>query len=108
MRLFQRTATEAEIKRQICEWLELKRCFFWVQRSSGMMRGKAYSSRYTKTGVPDILGVWNGQMIGIEVKRPGGRVSDDQAEFLTALNKAGGIGLVAYSLEDVIKTLEAA
>jgi len=35
------------------------------------------------------------------VKGPHGRLNEDQERFLTAVNESGGIGFIAYSLEDV-------
>jgi hypothetical protein len=41
--------------------------------------------------------------IGIEVKRPGGKLSPHQERFRDNLQQAGGVYVVAYSVEDVIK-----
>jgi len=39
------------------------------------------------------------------VKKPGGKVSEHQQNYLDRINKEGGIGFVAYSVEDVTKEL---
>jgi hypothetical protein len=56
-------------------------------------------------GVSNIIGVWNGRFLAIEVKRPEGRVSEDQEIFLNRIRQHGGIGFVARSTEDVITAL---
>jgi len=53
-------------------------------------------------GVPDIIGCFKGRFIGIEVKAPKGVVSSYQQNFIDRINEAGGIGIIARSLDDVI------
>jgi penicillin-binding protein-related factor A (putative recombinase) len=57
-------------------------------------------------GISDILGVYEGRFLAIEVKRPGGRVSSEQRAFIERVNEEGGVGFVAYSVDDVVKRLE--
>ena len=56
-------------------------------------------------GTSDILGVWQGKPLAIEVKTPTGRLSQYQAIFLERFARAGGISIVARSVEDVAKVL---
>lgn len=95
---------EGLIKNQICHWLALYSKLFWVQQA-GKIPGRINRSRFLRNGISDILGVWDGKMLAIEVKAPGGKLSNEQADFLDKVNLAGGIGFVAYSVEDVIKAL---
>jgi Holliday junction resolvase len=61
-----------------------------------------------KAGVSDILACYEGKFFAIEVKRPsGGVVSKLQKYHLEKVRKAGGIGLVARSWEDVERVLDA-
>jgi len=39
------------------------------------------------------------------VKTPGGRVTPQQQAFIDAVNRAGGLGLVARSEQDLINAL---
>jgi hypothetical protein len=98
--------TEAEIKREICEWLETKQweCMFWVQ-SAGKIPGRINRSRYQRNGIPDILGIWKMRPLAIEVKKPGGKISEEQRKFMLEFMEYGGIGIVAWSLDDVKKEL---
>lgn len=92
---------EQLIKRQIMDWLNAQpRCYVRVLQIGGI-RGRSNSSK----GMSDILGLWNGRGLAIEVKAKGGRMSKEQVEFLEAWNESGGIAIVAYSLEDVIQRL---
>lgn len=45
------------------------------------------------------------QYVGIEVKGPKGKQSDDQKEFQRHLEAAGGRYILAYSVEDVSAAL---
>lgn len=56
-------------------------------------------------GVPDIIGVYKGRFLGIEVKAAGGVLSDHQKNFIDRINAEGGIAFVAKSLDDVIENL---
>lgn len=46
-----------------------------------------------------------GRFLAIEVKNPGGRISPEQTAFLQTVVKAGGIGFVAHSCQEVIDKL---
>ena len=68
-----------------------------------------YNARPVKTGPPgisDLLG-WapGGRFLAVEVKTPGGRVTPQQQAFIDAVNRAGGLGLVARSEQDLINAL---
>lgn len=56
-------------------------------------------------GVPDILGIFQGRLLGIEVKTAAGKPSPDQERFIQNINDAGGIAFVARSVDDVIENL---
>jgi hypothetical protein len=55
--------------------------------------------------VADILGCYKGRLLAIEVKAPGGRLSDHQQVFMARVTKEGGIAIVAYSVDAVIGQL---
>lgn len=99
------TTPEGAIKKQICDWLAYQKCFFWIQQA-GKIPGRINKSKYLRNGISDILGVWNGRMLAIEVKAPGNKPSSDQTEFINAVNASGGIAFVAYSLEQVIEEIK--
>lgn len=57
-------------------------------------------------GSADLIG-WrlipgsHSQFVAIEVKTTEGRVTKAQKNFIDAVNKAGGLGIIARSLEDI-------
>ncbi len=58
-------------------------------------------------GGADLIG-WTatGQFLAVEVKAGRTVTTDDQTRFLAAVVKAGGIGIIARSVEDVISAIE--
>jgi len=88
--------TEAQITKQIRGVLNACRIFHWKNWSGPMTSPK---------GIADILGIYHGRFLAIEVKRPGIKASDNQQAFLDSVNEAGGIGFVAWFPEDVIREL---
>ncbi len=87
---------EADITKQIRDVLDLKGIWHWKQWQGPMSEPK---------GVSDILGCFEGKLLAIEVKVPGRYLTSDQVIFIDNVNTAGGIGFVAYSVEDVIEKL---
>lgn len=57
-------------------------------------------------GIADLLVCYDGKFVAIEVKRPNGRLTEDQEKFLHNVRAAGGIAFVAYSVDDVVKELD--
>ena len=88
-------SSEAAITKGIRDLLNRFQIFNW-KNWGGMMGTK---------GVPDILGIYKGQFLGIEVKTEKGKVSPEQEAFLENIRKHGGIGFVARSIDDVIDHL---
>lgn len=63
--------------------------------------------RYGLPGSPDIIGVHAGRAIGIEVKTAIGRQSDQQRRFAARWTAAGGLYVLARSVDDVRRALGA-
>lgn len=101
-----RAPLEKEIQAKIMQWLEYNKIFAWVNKTQGTFDPVRKTFRKNKKllkGVPDILGILpDGRFLGIEVKRPGGKVSPEQLDFIEKANGLGGVCFVAFSLEDVI------
>ena len=57
-------------------------------------------------GMPDVCILHLGKFYGIELKRDGGRASQDQLETIAAINLAQGFAWVAEGLPQTIKALE--
>ena len=65
--------------------------FFW----------KEHGGAYGTSGVPDIICCYRGRFLGLEVKRPGGRLTPLQKRTLARINAAGGIARRVENVEDV-------
>lgn len=75
--------------------------------SGGMRRGKSFYRFNDTAGVSDIVGLIPpaGRFLAIEVKRPGGRPTEQQRQWLDAVRAAGGVGLVVTGLDDLRQQL---
>lgn len=89
--------TEKQITANIRKYLSIKNIWHWKQWQGPMSQPR---------GVSDIVGILYGLMLAIEVKKPGGKLSDYQERFLENVNKRGGIAFVAFSVDDVIRVIE--
>ena len=93
--------TEAIIQRRCLKWLR-ENDFFAVKIHIGAIKIQGKSIPNPAAGHPDILAIRDGKYFGIEVKKPGGKVSPKQDEFHKKIEKAGGAVIVAYSLQSMI------
>lgn len=83
--------------------------FFWKNLSTGYFDGKAFrkqASPFAINGVPDILGVVNGMLIGFEVKAPNGVERPSQIAFRKRAISEGAKVATVRSLREVIAALE--
>lgn len=89
---------EQVIQKKICDYL--------VSLGSTIPMVYTAAGIYAKKGVSDILCCYKGRFLAIEVKRPGEKPTPIQLLFIEGINKCGGIGFWATSVEDVKKELE--
>ena len=87
--------TEKEITAAIRSFLKARGIFHW----------KVFQTLGSQKGVADIIGIYKGQFMAIEVKTQKGKLNDNQRAFLTEVKYAGGIAMVARSVNDVIEIL---
>src|ERR1700728_774603 len=102
---------ESATQKAILEWLAWKHVFHYRNNSGAfvMPETSTHARRFFRAGAvgaPDIICVVNGQYVGIEVKAPGGRQSENQKEFQRQLEEAGGKYILAYSLDEIISALQ--
>ena len=64
---------------------------------------KVYGNAYQRKGLPDIIGCYHGSFVAIEVKMPGGKLTELQADALDQIKKHGGIAIVATSPDEAIR-----
>lgn len=62
---------------------------------------------FSKPGDPDLICCINGRYVGIEVKTPTGRPTELQLQRGREIEQAGGIWILARSLDDVYRGLYA-
>lgn len=72
--------------------------------SLGIYHWKHHQSMYcSKKGISDIIGIMpDGRLLAIEVKSAKGKPTDDQIDFLQAIDKCKGIPIIAYNVNDVV------
>lgn len=104
--------TEKQIQNAILEYLSfLPECKAWTNQSTGIYDAKAgcYRSnkgRFTNKGVSDIIGIYRGKMLCIEVKSKKGKLAPHQEMFLQEMKRHGAIAFVARSVNDVAEVLK--
>lgn len=84
---------EATLENDILQYLQYRGVFAW----------RTHTGRYPPAtpGMPDIVGVLNGKMIGVEVKRPGQKPTKVQADFIKKMNANGAMVIVASDVAGV-------
>lgn len=100
--------TESLIQKRILNYLNRQDwCVVWRNHNQGPKGTSGRMANQTKLGVSDIIGYFTkgigmtGTAIFIEVKKPDGKISDDQKDFLAEAKKNGCEAFVARSLEDI-------
>lgn len=108
---------ESDVLRHVCHYLKDNN-FFFTRLNNIPAPGRALS-KWTLKGQPDILCLWKGIMICIEVKRPsllerepngrttrGGKLSMYQAEFASKVALNDGEYFVVHSVEELDKEMK--
>lgn len=104
--------TEHEIQSNILERLGfVKNAFFWRENSGAFALEHQGKKRFFRAGTPgiaDIMGVYEGFPVAIEVKRPKTKnnVSADQKAFLQRFKDCGGISIVCWDDTEIIGLIE--
>lgn len=99
---------ESDILREIGEELEKKGIFFWRANNIPVFGvnnagKKTFRSlpRFSIKGVPDLICVIRGKFVGIEVKRPGEKLSTEQVEFGNKVMRNKGMYFMMNTPDDV-------
>ena len=98
------SATEKQIQAAICEYLALRGIVFAVTDAAIVRTDRGARQRVT-TGWFDVTACVGGRFVGIEVKTASGRVRASQAELHERVKKAGGLVIVARSVDDVMRVM---
>jgi hypothetical protein len=100
---------EKEIQLAICDYLSLRKIFFWRQNTAPTIQNSGDKwhframPKHSLKGVPDIIVIRDGTFVGLEVKRPGGKLSEQQIAFKENCEANGGKYFVVTSIDDVQK-----
>jgi hypothetical protein len=92
------------------DYLRAHRVFAW-RNNTGALRaqtpeGRGRFVRFGLLGSSDILGVLpGGRMLAVECKSSVGRCSESQNLFLASIHEAGGVAIVARSMEELAVAL---
>lgn len=100
------TPSEHEIEMAIGHLLRIKGIFFWKNPSAGYFDSKQKRFRrhvnpYALNGAPDLICIYRGLFIGLEVKSGKGKMSASQVEFERRVRAAGGHYYLVRSVSDV-------
>lgn len=98
---------ENEVLRGCLEYLRANGIFCFRNNTGAVKIGRRFI-RYGTPGSSDILGIMpDGRFLAVECKREkGGRLSELQKAFLTAIQINGGVSIVARSVDELKKELE--
>lgn len=103
---------EKDIQREICEWLHASSYFFWRQNTIPVFENGHFRAlpKYTPRGLPDIMIISQGRMIGLEVKVPDyWKYTDDQKAIRDKFLANGAVYALVTSLseaQNVLATLK--
>lgn len=103
--IMEKPPLERDITAEITAWLRRQEeCWFYkVAAKPAMVKEGSFARQ--KTGIPDLLIVYHGRNVFIEIKRPGGKLRPNQQSEISKIIGAGGEVFVAFSLADVKKIL---
>lgn len=92
---------EKDIQRACLDFLALKRVFAYKQNNVGIKKPNGSYIPAGMIGVADIVAIIHGKHWSVEVKRPGGKLSDGQEAFRANVERAGGIYSVVHSVDEL-------
>ncbi len=87
---------EKAIENQIKKYLKEKKAWYF----------KVWGGGYQTAGIPDIIACYKGYFIAIEVKNEKGKTTVLQEINLNQIKEAGGITIIARTVNDVREVLE--
>jgi hypothetical protein len=107
-----RARPEQQIQRALAEHLRLRahKDVFWFACENGGARsaieGAILKACGIKRGVPDLILIRAGRCHGLELKAPGGRLSDAQRIAHDEMRAAGAEVAVAVGIDEALAQLE--
>jgi hypothetical protein len=81
----------------------------WRNNTGVLTAADGRPTRFGLVGSADVIGLAHpGLFVAIEVKRPGGKLSPQQAKFRAMVEGLGGVYVLAFSVEQAAADLDAA
>jgi hypothetical protein len=99
--MVQKTMSETAIVKACLDTLQAYKVFSWRNNSGALKTERGGFIRFGAKGSPDIIAIYGGQFIGIEVKASKGKQSKSQKDFQKAVEKSGGFYWLVYSGEEL-------
>ena len=98
---------ESVVQKQILAYLTREGVFHWRQNVGGFQDRTGRLVSFGVLGLADIIGIQpeTGRFLAIEVKRCDGRQTERQRRFQARVESAGGLYILARSVEDVKKKI---
>lgn len=97
---------ENALQRACLEYLKIRGVMAW-RNNTGLLRDRnGKPVRFGVVGSGDIFAVVGGRFLSVECKVKGGKVSDHQKRWAEEVNSAGGMAIVAETVDDVHDALE--
>lgn len=108
---------EKEIQKVCLQWLQANGVFCWRNNNVGVYHRDI--DKYVfhgMKGVPDLVGMlpphsmlngksMAGRFLGVEIKRPGNRLSDDQTIWHARAAENGAVAICVWSLDELINDM---
>lgn len=99
---------ERDIQKAIMDYLEIKKYKVIKFSSVGIWNRKTeHYIPQRQRGVSDLICCSpEGRFVAIEVKMKPNKPTDEQLEFIQSINLRGGIGLIVYSIDEIMENLK--
>lgn len=92
---------EARVLHAILAYLKARKIFHWRQNVGAIKTDHGFM-RFGSAGQPDVMAIIGGKFYAIEAKSAAGRQSDDQKAWQARCEAAGGVYILARSVDDII------
>ena len=97
--------SEAAIQKQIVDYLTRIGAVVLRTNSGQLTTATGHTIRLGAAGTSDLTVLHCGIWYSIEVKKPGNHPTPLQSAYLERVNAAGGVGVVATSLDEVMERI---
>lgn len=89
------TKPESAILKEVMLEASKHGCIVWRNETGGY---KLANGGFVRAGLcngsSDLIGLYKGRFLAIEIKRPGKKLSKDQENFINRVNENGGIAFI--------------